>query len=134
MIGVEDFTGTHATQFEANRGRLQSVAYRILGSLTEAEDAVQETWVRLSRSEPESIDNLAGWLTTVVSRVCLGVLRTRRTRHEEPIVGDEAEHGGLAGSVLTARAEVDRHLGRQSLAPETPVGRDEQRPDTRIGL
>ena len=48
------------------------MAYRILGSLTEAEDAVQETWVRLNRSEPESIDNLAGWLTTVVSRVCLG--------------------------------------------------------------
>ncbi len=68
-----------AAQFEANRRRLQSVAYRMLGSLTEAEDAVQETWVRLNRSESESIDNLAGWLTTVVSRVCLGVLRTRRT-------------------------------------------------------
>jgi RNA polymerase sigma factor (sigma-70 family) len=80
-----------AAQFEANRRKLQSVAYRILGSLTEAEDAVQETWVRLNRSEPENIDNLAGWLTTVVSRVCLGVLRTRRTRPEEPMVGDEPE-------------------------------------------
>ena len=61
-----------AAQFEANRPRLQSVAYRMLGSLTEAEDAVQETWIRLSRSDPESIDNLGGWLTTVLSRVCLG--------------------------------------------------------------
>ena len=74
-----------ATQFEANRPRLQSVAYRMLGSLTEAEDAVQETWIRLSRSDPESIDNLGGWLTTVVSRVCLGVLRSRRTHREEPL-------------------------------------------------
>lgn len=74
-----------ASQFEANRPRLQSVAYRMLGSITEAEDAVQETWIRLSRSDPDSIDNLGGWLTTVVSRVCLGVLRSRRTRPEEPI-------------------------------------------------
>jgi RNA polymerase sigma factor (sigma-70 family) len=74
-----------ASQFEANRPRLQSVAYRMLGSLTEAEDAVQETWIRLSRSEAESIDNLGGWLTTVLSRVCLGVLRSRRTHQVEPL-------------------------------------------------
>jgi RNA polymerase sigma-70 factor (ECF subfamily) len=79
------------TKFEASRPRLQSVAYRMLGSLTEAEDAVQETWVRLNRSEPESIDNLGGWLTTVLSRVCLGVLRTRRTRPEEPMADDQSE-------------------------------------------
>jgi RNA polymerase sigma factor (sigma-70 family) len=85
-----------ATQFEANRRRLQSVAFRMLGSLTAAEDAVQETWVRLNGSESESIDNLAGWLTTVVSRVCLGVLRTNRTRREEPIAGEEPERE-LAG-------------------------------------
>ncbi len=85
-----------AAQFEANRRKLQSVAYRMLGSLTEAEDAVQETWVRLNRSDPESIDNLSGWLTTVVSRVCLGVLRTRRTHREDPMVGDEPE-SELAG-------------------------------------
>jgi RNA polymerase sigma factor (sigma-70 family) len=80
-----------AAQFEANRQRLQSVAYRMLGSLTDAEDAVQETWVRFNRSDPESIDNLGGWLTTVLSRVCLGVLRSRRSHHEEPLVGDEPE-------------------------------------------
>lgn len=74
-----------ASEFEANRPRLHSVAYRMLGSITEAEDAVQETWIRLSRSDPHSIDNLAGWLTTVISRVCLGVLRSRRTRREEPV-------------------------------------------------
>ncbi|HET9076016.1 MAG TPA: sigma-70 family RNA polymerase sigma factor [Acidimicrobiales bacterium] len=75
-------------QFEANRRRLQSVAYRMLGSLTEAEDAVQETWIRLNRSDPEDIANLGGWLTTVLSRVCLGVLRSRRTRPEEPMPDD----------------------------------------------
>jgi len=80
-----------AAQFEANRRMLQSVAYRMLGSLTEAEDAVQETWMRFSRSKPDSIDNLGGWLTTVVSRVCLGVLRSRRSHPEEPLVGDELE-------------------------------------------
>jgi RNA polymerase sigma-70 factor (ECF subfamily) len=73
------------SRFEANRPRLQSVAYRMLGSLTEAEDAVQETWIRLSRSDPRSIDNLGGWLTTVLSRVCLGVLRSRRVHPEEPL-------------------------------------------------
>ncbi|HZT64196.1 MAG TPA: sigma-70 family RNA polymerase sigma factor [Acidimicrobiales bacterium] len=80
-----------AAQFEANRPRLNSLAYRMLGSLTEAEDAVQETWIRLARSDPEEIDNLAGWLTTVLSRVCLGVLRTRSSRPEHPLEQDEAE-------------------------------------------
>jgi RNA polymerase sigma-70 factor (ECF subfamily) len=85
-----DLAGT----FEANRPRLQSVAYRMLGSLTEAEDAVQETWIRLSRSEADSIDNFNGWLTTVLSRVCLGMLRTRRTRREEPLEPDATEPEG----------------------------------------
>jgi RNA polymerase sigma-70 factor (ECF subfamily) len=76
-------------QFEASRPRLQSVAYRILGSLTAAEDAVQETWIRLNRCDAESIDNLSGWLTTVVSRVCLGVLRSRSSQHEELLEPDE---------------------------------------------
>ena len=61
--------------FEANRPRLQAMAYRMLGSLTEAEDALQETWIRLSGSDAERIYNLGGWLTTVLSRICLGVLR-----------------------------------------------------------
>lgn len=70
-------------QFEANRPRLRAVAYRMLGSLSEAEDAVQEAWLRLARSDAGAVDNLAGWLTTVVSRVCLDMLRTRRSRREE---------------------------------------------------
>jgi RNA polymerase sigma-70 factor (ECF subfamily) len=80
-----------AAQFEENRPRLQSVAFRMLGSLTEAEDAVQETWIRLNRSNAESIDNLGGWLTTVLSRVCLGVLRSRRVQHEEPLASEAVD-------------------------------------------
>ncbi len=76
-------------QFEASRARLQSVAYRMLGSPTAAEDAVQETWIRLNRSDTESIDNLAGWLTTVVSRVCLGMLRSGRSQRKELREPDE---------------------------------------------
>lgn len=65
-----------ATLFEENRSHLQSVAYRMLGSLSEADDAVQETWLRLNRSDAEGIENLRGWLRTVVARVCLDVLRS----------------------------------------------------------
>lgn len=86
-----------ASQFESDRARLQSVAYRMLGSLTEAEDAVQETWIRLSRSDSQSIENLSGWLTTVLSRVCLGVLRSRRTHPEEPIEERHEPEPVLAG-------------------------------------
>ena len=69
-----------AEQFEAHRSHLQAVAYRMLGSVGEAEDAVQEAWLRLSRSDDGAISNLAGWLTTVVGRVCLDMLRARRAR------------------------------------------------------
>jgi RNA polymerase sigma factor (sigma-70 family) len=74
-----------AGQFEANRAHLRAVAYRMLGSRVEADDAVQEAWLRLSRSDSEQIDNLGGWLTTVVARVCLDMLRGRKLRREEPI-------------------------------------------------
>lgn len=74
-----------ARRFEEHRGRLRAVAYRMLGSLTEADDAVQETWLRLARAEAGDIDNLGGWLTTVVGRVCLDVLRSRRLRREDPL-------------------------------------------------
>src|SRR5262249_17654790 len=73
-----------AEQFEEQRPRLQGVAYRMLGSLTEADDAVQEAWLRLSRSDADEIENLGGWLTTVVARVCLNMLRSRKVRREEP--------------------------------------------------
>jgi RNA polymerase sigma-70 factor (ECF subfamily) len=74
-----------AEQFEANRIHLRAVAYRMLGSLSEADDAVQEAWLRLSRSDTSEVVNLGGWLTTVVARVCLDVLRSRKTRREEPL-------------------------------------------------
>src|SRR5262245_54947752 len=74
-----------AQRFEANRGYLRAVAYRMLGSLTEAEDAVQETWLRLSRSDVSAVENLRGWLTTVTGRVCLNMLRSRETRREEAL-------------------------------------------------
>jgi RNA polymerase sigma-70 factor, ECF subfamily len=74
-----------AERFEEHRAHLRAVAYRMLGSVSEADDAVQEAWLRLSRSDPNAIDNLGGWLTTVVARVSLNVLRARRTRREEPL-------------------------------------------------
>jgi len=74
-----------AERFEEHRIRLRAVTYRILGSLSEADDAVQEAWLRLSRSDSSEIENLAGWLTTVVARVCLNMLRSRATLREEPL-------------------------------------------------
>src|ERR687885_228990 len=74
-----------AEQFEAHRTRMRAVAYRMLGSLSEADDAVQEAWLRLSRSNSRDIENLGGWLTTVVARVCLNALRSRRSQREEPL-------------------------------------------------
>jgi RNA polymerase sigma factor (sigma-70 family) len=74
-----------AARFESQRAQLRGVAYRMLGSLSEAEDAVQEAWLRLSRSDTTGVGNLGGWLTTVVARVCLDMLRSRRSRREDPI-------------------------------------------------
>ena len=74
-----------ADKFEENRRHLRAVAYRMLGSLTEADDAVQEAWLRLSRSDANNIENLGGWLTTVIGRVCLDILRSRKSRREESL-------------------------------------------------
>src|SRR5215207_4943293 len=74
-----------AQRFEAHRSHLRAVAYRMLGSLSEADDAVQKAWLRLNRSDTSGVENLDGWLTTVVSRVSLDMLRSRKTRHEEPL-------------------------------------------------
>src|SRR6186997_1272506 len=74
-----------ADRFEEHRTRLRAVAYRMLGSLSEADDAVQETWLRLSRTDADEVENLGGWLTTVVARVSLNTLRSRRSRREEPL-------------------------------------------------
>ncbi len=74
-----------ATRFEEHRGHLRAVAYRMLGSVSEADDAVQEAWLRLSRSDAEEIENLGGWLTTVVARISLNMLRSRNSRGEQPL-------------------------------------------------
>jgi RNA polymerase sigma-70 factor, ECF subfamily len=78
-------------RFEERRTRLRAVAYRMLGSLSEADDAVQEAWLRLNRTDADAIENLDGWLTTVVARVSLNMLRTRKTRREEPLEGQLPE-------------------------------------------
>ncbi|MBT2488251.1 sigma-70 family RNA polymerase sigma factor [Streptomyces sp. ISL-96] len=81
-----------AERFEAHRGHLRAVAYRMLGSLSEAEDAVQEAWLKLSRSDTTEVANLGGWLTTVVGRVCLDMLRSRTSRREDPFEVDDYVH------------------------------------------
>src|SRR5690348_4477587 len=85
-----------AQQFEAERPRLRAVAYRMLGSLSEAEDAVQETWLHLSRSDTSTVASLGGWLTTVIARVCLNLLHARKARREESLeaAAPEAVPGG----------------------------------------
>jgi RNA polymerase sigma factor (sigma-70 family) len=74
-----------ADQFETHRSRLRAVAYRMLGSVSEADDALQEAWIKVSRAETSDVDNMGGWLTTVVARVCLNMLRARRSRREDPL-------------------------------------------------
>ena len=92
-----------AVRFEEQRAHLRAVAYRMLGSLAEADDAVQNSWLRLSRADTADVENLAGWLTTVVARECLKMLRARRTRREEPLAGATAEPPGPATTGATPR-------------------------------
>lgn len=90
-----------ADRFDRERRRLRAVAYRMLGSLSEADDAVQEAWLRLQRTETREIDNLDGWLTTVVARICLNMLRARSTRREQPL------DGFLPEPIVSAATGVD---------------------------
>jgi RNA polymerase sigma factor (sigma-70 family) len=95
-----------AERFEENRTHLRAVTYRILGTLSEADDAVQEAWLRLSRSDTRGVENLGGWLTTVVARLCLDTLRSRKSRREES---------------LDARAPKPTVSRNESIDPETEV-------------
>ncbi len=92
--------------FEENRPRLRGVAYRMLGSQSEAEDAVQEAWLRLNRIDTATVDNLSGWLTTVVSRVCLDMLRARKSRREETIGARVAEPSVAGGEGADPEGEA----------------------------
>src|SRR5512144_277672 len=94
-----------AERFEANRSHLRGVAFRMLGSLIEADDAVQEAWIRLSRTDTSQVDNLRAWLTTVVARVCLNLLRSRRTRRE---------------------ASLETHLPDPVLSPQQGMGPEQE--------
>lgn len=113
-----------ATRFDESRPRLRAVAYRMLGSNSEAEDAVQETWLKLSRADTVEVQNLGGWLTTVVARVCLDMLRTRRARREEPLTpgadapGDDPAEKDLALADATGQALL---IVLETLAPAERV-------------
>jgi RNA polymerase sigma-70 factor, ECF subfamily len=102
-----------AGEFEANRPHLRAVAYRMLGSTGEADDAVQETWLRMNRSDTSGVDNLGGWLTTVVSRVCLDMLRSRTARREEPLdtPGSDAGAGREGGIEPEQEAVLGDSIG-----------------------
>ena len=101
-----DEQGWLTERFEENRPRLRGVAYRMLGSLSEAEDAVQEAWLRLERTDTATVENLGGWLTTVVSRVCLDVLRSRKSRREEPIGAQVTEPSVVHGEGADPEGEA----------------------------
>jgi RNA polymerase sigma-70 factor (ECF subfamily) len=120
-----------AGHFERHRPHLGAVAYRMLGSITEADDAVQETWLRLSRSGADDVENLGGWLTTVVARVCLNMLRTRNSRREEPL----AEH--VPDPVISADRETqpeDAALMADSVGLALLIVLDTLRPDERLAF
>ena len=124
-----------AERFEENRTHLRAVAYRMLGSLSEADDAVQESWLHISRSGATGVENLGGWLTTVVARVCLDVLRSRRSRREEPLAhvpnptashedGIDPEHEALlADSVGLALLDPEVVLRADRAAVQAGVSR-----------
>jgi RNA polymerase sigma factor (sigma-70 family) len=115
-----------ALRFADSRAHLRAVAYRMLGSTSEAEDAVQEAWLKLSRSDPHSIENLGGWLTTVVARVCLDMLRARRARREEPL----ATRADAPGD---ANPEADYSLA-DSIGPALVVALEKLDPAERVAF
>jgi RNA polymerase sigma-70 factor (ECF subfamily) len=118
-----------AQRFEEHRGHLRAVAYRMLGSLTDADDALQEAWLRVSRADTANVDNLGGWLTTVVARVCLNMLRSRRARREEsldthvpdPMVGPESGLDPEREAVLADSVGLAMLVVLEMLAPAERV-------------
>ncbi|HEX6521267.1 MAG TPA: sigma-70 family RNA polymerase sigma factor [Streptosporangiaceae bacterium] len=115
-----------AEGFEKNRARLRAVAYRMLGSQAEADDAVQDAWLRLSRSDASGVDNLAGWLTIIVARVCLDVLRLRNARREgpvdthvpDPVISQADETGPEDAALLADSVGLALHAVLDTLLPD----------------
>ncbi|MFE1199502.1 RNA polymerase sigma factor SigJ [Streptomyces olivaceoviridis] len=118
-----------ADRFESFRPHLRNVAYRMLGSHAEAEDAVQESWIRLSRSNPDEVENLPAWLTTVISRICLNALRSRAARPEDPVgvhlpdpvIGHEPAHGPEDEALLNDSVSLALLIVLDTLAPAERV-------------
>jgi RNA polymerase sigma factor (sigma-70 family) len=114
-----------ADRFEEQRGHLRAVAYRMLGSFTEADDAVQDAWVRVSRAETNEIENFGGWLTTIVARVCLNMLRSRNLRREEslevhlpdPVISSAGERGPEEAALLADSVGLALLVVLDALAP-----------------
>src|SRR6266705_2440296 len=114
-----------ANEFEGYRTHLRAVAYRMLGSQSEADDAVQEAWLRLRRSDTSGVENIGGWLTTVVARVCLNMLQSRKSRHEEPlsvhvpdpIVSVEADRDPEQEALLADSVGLALNVVLETLAP-----------------
>jgi RNA polymerase sigma factor (sigma-70 family) len=114
-----------AARFEEHRGRLRAIAYRMLGSLSEAEDAVQDAWLRLSRSGVDGVENLGAWLTTIVARVCLNMLQARTARKDKPVgvhlpdplVGDQAAYGPDEEAVLADSVGLALMVVLETLSP-----------------
>ena len=124
-----------ADEFEESRPRLRAIAYRMLGSTAEADDAVQEAWLKLSRTGPDGIDNRAGWMTTVISRVCLDMLRSRRSRREEPVGAGWPEPVTLEDEA--APGAGDPELGAlvaDSIGPALMLVLDSLDPDERLAF
>jgi RNA polymerase sigma factor (sigma-70 family) len=120
-----------ARRFDENRTRLRTVAYRILGSQSDAEDAVQESWLRLSRSDAGAVENLGGWLTTVVARISLNMLRTRTARREEPQGAQLPDQ--VAGRSASAHPEEEALLA-DSVGPALLVVLDALEPAERVAF
>ena len=120
-----------AARFEENRVRLRAVAYRMLGSQSEAEDAIQEAWLRLSRSDGAEVENLGAWLTTVVARVCLDVLRSRKLRREDPLESDDALEAAAGADPNAADQEMQL---ADSLGPALLIVLETLAPSERIAF
>src|SRR5690242_10946015 len=114
-----------AERFEEQRTHLRAVAYRMLGSLTEADDALQEAWLRVSRADASAVENLGGWLTTIVARVCLNMLRARGSRREDlmdpyvpdPVIAAESGAGPEQEALLADSVGLALNVVLETLAP-----------------